>query len=255
MSHPPPINPSRDACSISLDPGQFKDLVELMLCFHATLKYGTNIFSCGTREKIVAYQTNFHKMMLYIIDGLKRPSASNQFRLQKFLECCHFLQEHLFKGPPCAHNTDVGERGLKKWAKAPAKTAQNRGDSVFKQQVARNNHEAGLLHAVVSEFCPELLRRQKSHVTEDIVSATGTTFVCLCSGGPFLVSSNGSTHPNQTFCNAMRSYFPDPSSSGLCPSSVHFTMRDPAWKKPMRLSFQSSLSLSTARPWMAEKKI
>ena len=177
MSHPPAINPSRDACSISLDPCQFKDLVELMLCFHATLKYGTNIFSCGTREKIVAYQTNFHKMMLYIIDGLKRPSASNQFRLQKFLECCHFLQEHLFKGPPCAHNTDVGERGLKKWAKAPAKTAQNRGDSVFKQQVARNNHEAGLLHAVVAEFSPDLLRRQKSHVTEDIVSATGTTFV------------------------------------------------------------------------------
>jgi hypothetical protein len=49
------------------------------------------------------------------------------------------LQEHLFKGPPFAYNTDVGERGLKKWAKAPARTAQNRGDAVFKQQVAQKS--------------------------------------------------------------------------------------------------------------------
>jgi hypothetical protein len=37
--------------SISLEQSQFKDLVELMLCFHASLKYGSDLFSGSTREK------------------------------------------------------------------------------------------------------------------------------------------------------------------------------------------------------------
>jgi hypothetical protein len=155
-----------------------------MLCFHASLKYGSGLFTGSSQEKIIAYQTSFHRMMVYIRDGLKRPSASNQFRIQKFLECCHFLQEHLFKGPPFGHNTDVGERGLKKWAKAPARTAQNRGNAVFKHQVAQNNHEAGLLHAVVSEFAPDLLQHHNKNINrrEGTVLVSGCSFVFLFRG-------------------------------------------------------------------------
>jgi hypothetical protein len=184
MSPPPAIDPSQKTFSISLEQSQFQDLVELMLCFHASLKYGSDLFSGSTREKIIAYQTNFHRMMVYIRDCLKRPSGSNQFRIQKFLECCHFLQEHLFKGPPFAHNTDVGERGLKKWAKAPARTAQNRGDAVFKQQVAQNNHEAGLLNVVVSEFAPDLLPHRNKNVKGrgETVSVSGCSFAFLFRG-------------------------------------------------------------------------
>jgi hypothetical protein len=63
---------------------------------------------------------------------------------------------------------------LKKWAKAPARTAQNRGDAVVKQQVAQNNHEAGLLHVVVSEFAPDLLPHRNKNVKgrEETVSVS-----------------------------------------------------------------------------------
>jgi hypothetical protein len=78
----------------------------------------------------------------------------------------------------------VGERGLKKWAKAPARTAQNRGDTVFKQQVAQNNHEAGLLHVVVSEFAPDLLQHHNKNINrrDDTVSVSGCSFVFLFRG-------------------------------------------------------------------------
>jgi hypothetical protein len=78
----------------------------------------------------------------------------------------------------------VGERGLKKWAKAPARTAQNRGDTVFKQQGAQNNHEAGFLHAVISEFAPDLLQHHNRVITgkEDTVSVSGSSFVFLLKG-------------------------------------------------------------------------
>jgi hypothetical protein len=90
-------------------------------------------------------------MMLYLKLGLKRDESTMQFKLQKFVECSHFLMEHLFRGPPSSFNTDTGERGLKRWAKLPAKTAQNRGDDVFKQQVARNFHETYLLSQVLGK--------------------------------------------------------------------------------------------------------
>jgi hypothetical protein len=88
------------------------------------------------------------------------------------------------QGSTIAHNTDVGERGLKKWAKAPARTAQNRGDTVFKQQVAQNNHEAGLLHVVVSEFAPDLLQHHNKNINrrDDTVSVSGCSFVFLFRG-------------------------------------------------------------------------
>jgi hypothetical protein len=54
---------------------------------------------------------------------------------------------------------------------------------VFKQQVAQNNHEAGLLHVVVSEFAPDLLPRSKNvKGREDTVLVSGCPFAFLFRG-------------------------------------------------------------------------
>ena len=131
-----------------LDKFQLLELTELMLCFHAFLKYGSAMLS--NSASIAAYNKNFCYMMTLLRDGICRDDASMQFKLQKFLECSHFLRDHLFRGPPTAHNTDTGERGLKKWAKSPARTAQNRGDQTFKRQVAMNQHQSNLINWIVS---------------------------------------------------------------------------------------------------------
>jgi hypothetical protein len=59
MSPPPAIDPSQKTFSISLERSQFKDLVELMLCFHASLKYGSDLFSGSTREKSLHAKPTF----------------------------------------------------------------------------------------------------------------------------------------------------------------------------------------------------
>jgi hypothetical protein len=139
------ISSAREDCTIALDMDQFLELVELMLSFHSFLKYGADMLHSDLDANICAYQTNFERMMTLLTKGLKRMDNSRQFKIQKFVECNHFLMEHLFKGPPASFNTDTGERGLKKWAKLPAATAQNRGDHTFRQQVCQNSHQAYLL--------------------------------------------------------------------------------------------------------------
>jgi hypothetical protein len=144
-SEPVQIQTERRDCSIALNMDQFKELLELMLCFHSFLKYGGGLFQHDQEQRIQQYKKSYQQMMLMITSGLKRENSSMQFKLQKFVECNHFLLEHLYRGPPVSFNTDTGERGLKTWAKRPAKTAQKREDEVFRHQVAQNYHESCLL--------------------------------------------------------------------------------------------------------------
>lgn len=144
------IHPEREGLSVSLDKEQLRDLLELMLCFHSFLKYGGSLLVDDAA--VAAYQHSFRRMMGMIKRGLQRDSNTLQWNTQKFLECSHFLQDHLLRGPPVAHSTDTGERGLKTWAKAPAATAQNRGDTIFKHQVAQNYHQTHLLGKVISSY-------------------------------------------------------------------------------------------------------
>ena len=55
------------------------------------------------------------------------------------------MKDHLLHGPTVEHNSDTGERGLKQWAKKVALTAQKRGDTTFKEQVAINTINAEIL--------------------------------------------------------------------------------------------------------------
>jgi hypothetical protein len=84
-------------------------------------------------------------MMAALKLGIKREGNTNGFKIQKFLECCHFLQDHLRHGPTAEHNSDQGERGLKHWGKKVAVTAQKRSDATFKGQVVRNVQELEIL--------------------------------------------------------------------------------------------------------------
>jgi hypothetical protein len=144
----PFIEHGRQQCSIKLNMNQFADWLEQLLAFHAFLKYGGHLFQ--ESGNIDAYQQAFCTMMTAMVKGFSRGEGTQGFKLQKVLECCHFGKDHVLMGPPVAHNSDTGERGLKPWAKAPAKTAQKRSDKVFKGQVASNIVEAQTLHRLYS---------------------------------------------------------------------------------------------------------
>ncbi|KAG9300903.1 hypothetical protein G9A89_002955, partial [Geosiphon pyriformis] len=139
---------ARRGCTIKLTMEQFSDWIESLLAFHSFLKYGGSLFA--ESSNIALYVQSFHNLMSIMQLGFSRGEASHEFKLQKFLECSHFGMDHVIHGPPVAHNSDTGERGLKDWAKAPAATAQNRSDKVFKGQAARNTVESQTLARLVA---------------------------------------------------------------------------------------------------------
>jgi hypothetical protein len=118
-------------------------LVQQLLAFHAFAKYGGSLLS--SNEAVDQYRESFNTMMAALKLGIQREADSNGFKLQKFLECSHFLPDHLRHGPTVEHNSDTGERGLKQWGKKVAATAQKRSDTIFKAQVMRNVQETEIL--------------------------------------------------------------------------------------------------------------
>jgi hypothetical protein len=104
----------------------------------------------GQQEEICKYRKSFHCMMTAVMQGIGRAANTREFKIQKFLECSHFLKDHIRFGPSVGHNTDTGERGLKQWAKRVAKTAQKRGDPTFRGQVAQNIQEMEILQLLAN---------------------------------------------------------------------------------------------------------
>ena len=173
------IDSERLDCSIKLNINQFLELAELMLCYHSFLKYGASMLHDGLHSNILGYKRNLHKMLMSMTKGLKRDDQTYQFRLQKFVECNHFLMDHLFRGPPASFNTSTGESGLKTWAKLPAIQAQNRGDATFRPQAARNLHHKYLLDAATAKPVPYTTEER---ISPNSVRAVGKTFVYLFRG-------------------------------------------------------------------------
>jgi hypothetical protein len=149
-------HPQRSQFSMKMTYGQFASYTEHLLSFHSFLKYGGHLLSGSaegsqTREEdftkaaVTAYRCSLQWLLSCTKNGIARGAGTRDFQTQKFLECSHFLKDHLLFGPPVCHNTSTGERGLKTWAKAPANNAQKRSDEIFKCQVAQNLTESFLL--------------------------------------------------------------------------------------------------------------
>ena len=138
-SHQAIIEDKRKSLSMAFNIKQLSLCVEVILAFHSFLKYGGALLR--DENSIKDYNKSLNALLKNITMGIKRGGNTNQFKLQKFLECFHFLEDHILLGPPTTHNSDTGERGLKTWAKSPAATAQKRDDSTFLRQVAANLQE------------------------------------------------------------------------------------------------------------------
>jgi hypothetical protein len=194
----PPIRLPDDRKEFSLrsDINGTARLLEQLLAFHAFAKYGGSLLS--TPENVEKYEKSFLTMM----NALKECSARRDehgglhgdYKIQKFLECLHLQKDHMRYGPTVEHNSDTGERGLKFWAKLVAVTAQNRGDNIFKNQVARNTQEVEMLDILETSY---LLRQGKmpGHIQEDLVDADG----------PLLIGTMG-----KNFCFSYRGGIFDP---------------------------------------------
>jgi hypothetical protein len=91
------------------------------------------------------------------------------------IELVHFLEDVLDYGPASGFSTETGERGLKKWAKAPAKTAQNRSDEVFSGQVCSRIHERVLINGIADS---RPLEEEENDVERDFVASAEVQVRC-----------------------------------------------------------------------------
>jgi hypothetical protein len=234
------IHPEREGLSISLDQEQFRDLLELMLCFHSFLKYGGSLLVEDTHAAL--YHASFTRMMGMIRKGMQRASNTLQWKTQKFLECSHFLQDHLMRGPPVAHSTDTGERGLKTWAKAPAATAQNRGDTIFKQQVAKNYHQTQLFGKVILSHNPPSFNHRTPPPQGPSVHGRAYVYMFLPDGSHGFYHTHNAQKENPSPC--LNGMFPKVVTSKLhsifgrwytrqCRSESHFRLKIPIFTELM----------------------
>jgi hypothetical protein len=124
-------------------------VVECILSLHAFLKYGCSLL-VSNPTGIANYKRVLEHFLRILVLTVDEGDDTNQWCLQKMLELVHFLEDMLSFGPVSGFSTETGERGLKQWAKAPAKTAQNRSDEVFSKQVCAHIHERTLINGIAN---------------------------------------------------------------------------------------------------------
>jgi hypothetical protein len=143
------VEEERAENSIKLPMDKFVYLVETILSLHAFLKYGCSLL-VSRPTGIADYKRVLELFLRVLVLSVDRGDNTNQWCLQKTLELVHFLEDMLHFGPASGFSTETGERGLKQWAKAPAKTAQKRSDAVFSKQVCSRIHERVLINAIAN---------------------------------------------------------------------------------------------------------
>ena len=170
------VDEDREDNSIKLPMDKFIYLVETVLSLHAFLKYGCALL-VSSPTGITEYQRALELFLRVLVATVDRGEDSNQWRLQKMLELVHFLEDVLDYGPASGFSTETGERGLKQWAKAPAKTAQNRSDEIFSRQVCLRIHERVLINGIADAHPLEEPESEDEVVAITDVQVHGANFV------------------------------------------------------------------------------
>lgn len=170
------ITEHRQANSIKLPMEHFVYLVETLLSLISFLKYGCNLLvslPTGSSD----YDKALELFLRILVTTVERGESTNQWYLQKTLELAHFKADILFMGPASGFSTETGERGLKAWAKQPAKTAQRRGDHIFSKQVCQRIHEAGIINCVADSLPLEEDDNEEAKGGDDEMEARCANFV------------------------------------------------------------------------------
>jgi hypothetical protein len=82
--------------------------------------------------------------------AVNRGEGTNGWKIPKFIDMLLLPEYMNHLGSTGKFHVGFAERGLKKWAKFPASTAQKRGDGIFEGQVSNRMHEASMMaHALM----------------------------------------------------------------------------------------------------------
>jgi hypothetical protein len=146
--------------TLTIGMDQFKNLVERVLTMHATMKYGAAIMEQeGNWE---TFATAVERLRMDIRESVHRAESSNGYCTEKFLELQHFIADFKEYGIPSGYSTETGERGLKTWAKKPARNSQQRDDETFSGQTCARLLESSVLRKMIVTSACNTSQEQKN---------------------------------------------------------------------------------------------
>ena len=120
--------------SVDCTSTQLQRLLEMMMSFHATYKYGDG----GKTEKI---DNNIRLMMSTIRKCIHRGKGTKNWSISKFHELLHMVTDSKNFGSLINIDAGKGEHGLKSWVKLPSKTVRNRDANLYYQDMATRIYE------------------------------------------------------------------------------------------------------------------
>jgi hypothetical protein len=111
-------------------------LLEMMLCFHSFYKNST-YWTIGDKKAYKEFDQGVRTMMSQLVGTLHRGPNTNNWNTQKTHEVLHLAEQICEYGHLMNADTGVGERGLKYWAKKPARSALKGSIDVFTESTAK----------------------------------------------------------------------------------------------------------------------
>jgi hypothetical protein len=130
-------------CSVE----ELQNLIEMLLSFHATYKY-------GRLEDKVNFDEKVRTMMALIKAIVRRGDDTKNWSISKFHELLHFDIDTKNFGSLANIDAGKGEHGLKTWVKLPSKTVRNREANLYYMDMAHRIYENRLLGLATSTLLP-----------------------------------------------------------------------------------------------------
>ena len=135
--------------SIDCTVDELLTLIDMLLSFHATYKYGR--FDDKTN-----FGTNTRIMMAGIKSCIRRGRDTKNWSISKFHELLHFTGDIGNFGSSANVDAGKGEHGLKVWAKNPSRTVRTRSPDFYYKDMATRIHENQLIQLASSTIIPKM---------------------------------------------------------------------------------------------------
>jgi hypothetical protein len=130
-------------CSVE----ELQKLLEMLLAFHATYKYG------NAKDKRNFDHTT--RLMMSMVKGMiQRGADTKNWSISKFHELLHFHIDHQNFGSQANIDAGKGEHGLKLWAKLPSKNVRARPADIYYMDLAQRIYENRLLELASATLLP-----------------------------------------------------------------------------------------------------
>lgn len=133
--------------SIDCTLDELKNLLEMILSFHAAYKY-------GNRDDKGNFDSNVRLMMSLIKRRIHRGRDTKNWSISKFHDLLHMGVDSMNFGSHANLDAGKGEHGLKKWAKLPSKTVRTRHANLYYQDMATRIYENRLIELATATLVP-----------------------------------------------------------------------------------------------------